>query len=400
MNDDRCPLTWKAAALEDGRLDGADRISFDLHAARCADCRAEKKALATLYARMRDVSLLELAPLERARMRASLLSRANERFVARPSRGNTRWAVLGIAVAALLALAFVNRRSVLPAAGVAGVACAASAHYEVVEAPHAVWRSRVSGANERVELADGAARFEVEPLGANERFLVALPDGELEVHGRRFAVDVALGRTKSVSVTDGTVVVRRRGASDLVLHAGEGWTRTDAVTAARVDAEALVATAEPVSVSAPAVPAASSVVAPRVRAAAGAPPVAVQPPAATGAHERASTGGAPSANEGAVADPSRREVRPSTSRVAGERFDEAIGSFVHGSYALADTQLLAFARRFPDDARCEDAAFLSAVARWRLGDAAGARSRAEGYLSAYPNGLRRTEARHIADDAR
>ncbi len=85
---------------------------------------------------------------------------------------------------------------------------------------------------------------------------------------------------------------------------------------------------------------------------------------------------------------------------AGEKFDEAIGSFVHGSYGLADAQLAEFTRRFPDDARCEDAAFLSAVACWRMGDTKGARARAEAYLSAYPNGLRRGEAQHILDDAR
>ena len=110
MNDDRCPQTWKAAALEDGRLEGVDRASFELHASRCADCRAEKKALAALYARMRDVTVLELAPLERARMRAALLTRANERFVGRSPRKSVRWAALVLVVAAVAVLAFVGRQ--------------------------------------------------------------------------------------------------------------------------------------------------------------------------------------------------------------------------------------------------------------------------------------------------
>ncbi len=241
MKDERCPLSWKAAALEDGRLEGADRASFELHASRCADCRAESKALAALNDRMRAAPARDLAPLERARLRASLLARANERFVGRGrARGNARWMLAAVVVAAVAVLVVVGVRSARMTAGVRGTA-EVSAHFEVVAAPHAVWRTQSLGATERVELADGAARFEVAPLGANQRFLVALPDGELEIEGRRFAVDVALGRTKSVSVMDGTVIFRRRGASELVLRAGEGWTRTDAITAARDEASALVA---------------------------------------------------------------------------------------------------------------------------------------------------------------
>ena len=77
------------------------------------------------------------------------------------------------------------------------------------------------------------------------------------------------------------------------------------------------------------------------------------------------------------------------------KFDEAIGRFVRGAYAQADVELRAFADELPLDARCEDAAFLSAVARWRLGDGSAARARADRYLTAYPAGLRRSEAQHI-----
>jgi TolA-binding protein len=76
-------------------------------------------------------------------------------------------------------------------------------------------------------------------------------------------------------------------------------------------------------------------------------------------------------------------------------FDSAIGSFVSGAYARADVELGEFLVSFPADPRCEDAAFLRAVARFRLGDAAGARIAARRYLAAYPAGLRRIEAERI-----
>ncbi len=96
----------------------------------------------------------------------------------------------------------------------------------------------------------------------------------------------------------------------------------------------------------------------------------------------------------AVVSIARAEASAAPS-LAAAKFDEAIGSFVRGAYAEADVSLRDFAARFPGDARCEDAAFLSAVARWRLGDGPGARARAERYLERYPNGLRRSEAQHI-----
>jgi TolA-binding protein len=178
-----------------------------------------------------------------------------------------------------------------------------------------------------------------------------LPDGEIEAAGTRFTVDVVLGRTKSVSVADGRVVLRRRDDRELTLHAGEGWSRTEPAAA-----EAIVA--------AEAAPAAAS--------------------------------GGPTERPRRIA--TKSAARASTS--AGERFDEAISSFVHGSYARADTQLIDFVREFPHDSRCEDASFLSAVARWRMGDASGARTQAQSYLGAYPQGLRRDEAQHIVDAVR
>ena len=73
-----CAQAWQAEAVEDGRLSGAERESFERHAATCADCRRERLVLAELRARAGRLPLSEPAPLERRRQRQLLLRRASE----------------------------------------------------------------------------------------------------------------------------------------------------------------------------------------------------------------------------------------------------------------------------------------------------------------------------------
>jgi TolA-binding protein len=108
------------------------------------------------------------------------------------------------------------------------------------------------------------------------------------------------------------------------------------------------------------------------------------------------------AEEPAIAQSTSTKPPPppsATSRPrAGERFDHAMAAFGAGRYADADAELEAFASSFPTDPRCEDAAFLRAVARFRLGDSKAAAALARDYLRDYPSGLRRAEARQLAAD--
>jgi hypothetical protein len=82
---------------------------------------------------------------------------------------------------------------------------------------------------------------------------------------------------------------------------------------------------------------------------------------------------------------------------AGSRFNTAMASFEAGAYARADSEFDLFAREFAEDPRCEDAAYLRAVARFRRGDKPGAATLARAYLITYPSGLRRIEARRLAN---
>jgi ferric-dicitrate binding protein FerR (iron transport regulator) len=344
-----CPRRWEAEALEDERLDGVDRASFDRHLATCEACVRELAALEKLRDAMRALPESPPTPIARHRLRAALLREANRRVVS--TRG-VPWnrlafgavAIVGVAVATTL---FVRHERDASVAQVS--ATTAAPKFDVEALGGAVWRSRTTGATTSIELADGVAEFSVPHLEATQRFVVSLPDGEIEVRGTRFTVVVDVGRTTSVTVTDGRVAFRRSGEPEIVLRAGDRWSK--------VEPEPLADKTE----TPPTAVATSTARRPRL------PAIASTPPSGS--------------------------AMPS----AGARFGEAMASFHAGDYARADAQLAQFAADFPNDPRCEDAAFLRAVARWRVGDRAGAASLARAYLSTYPNGLRRIEAQHIVD---
>lgn len=363
MSDRTCPLTWKAAALEDGRLEGADVVSFELHATRCLDCRDGWKAVASAQAAALAVPTPELSPLAHARQRGALLARANDRFIRPPPARWRPWglALLGAAVVASAAAFVVGRTpAALPVAvREAREAPLGAPRCEVVANERALWRTQIEGATTRVEVADGTATFVVGPVAAPQRAVIRLPDGEIEAATSQLTVDVALGRTRMVKVLEGHVVLRLHDEDPVALAVGEVWPRPAAAMATR-PAEAGPAL-EPAG-----------------------PTVANGSPVAT-----------PVVAPSAPASGGKAGVR--RARLASATFDEAISSFVHASYGRADRELRDFIVDFPEDSRCEDAAFLSTVARWRMGDTQGARARAARYLKAYPQGLRRAEAQQIID---
>jgi outer membrane protein assembly factor BamD (BamD/ComL family) len=67
-----------------------------------------------------------------------------------------------------------------------------------------------------------------------------------------------------------------------------------------------------------------------------------------------------------------------------------------GDFAAASRALDAFSTEHPDDARAEDAAFLSIVALVRAGRSAEAAAAARRYLARFPTGFRRAEVATIA----
>ena len=339
-----CKRSWEVEALEDGRLEEKDRASLERHAETCADC-----AQALVRRRELDTLLVGLpAPerteLDRRRARGDLLARANDGMFGevRPRR-RMIFALVPALVALVLVVFAIQRRAPVPAP--APVAAATSAPlFEVASVDAADFTLERVGEVSRVTLRSGTASFHVEHVKPGARFLVALPDGEVEVRGTRFVVEVVGGSTRSVAVTEGVVAVHI-GGFDGVLRAGERWP----FVSAAATAPAAPSSAPPLAATPPSAPAASSAVAP---------------------------------------------ARP----LVGRRFAEAMSAFSAGDYGEADRLFVAFANDFPTDTHTEDAMFLLADARARRGDSASARDAARAYLRRFPNGLRAPAAARLAGD--
>jgi hypothetical protein len=95
--------------------------------------------------------------------------------------------------------------------------------FQISNIENAVFDSKVEGGTVHSSLTRGTAAFHVERLGPRHRFLLTLPDGDLEVRGTRFVVTVEGEKTREVDVAEGTVVLRLRGRAEMLLSAGERW---------------------------------------------------------------------------------------------------------------------------------------------------------------------------------
>jgi len=95
--------------------------------------------------------------------------------------------------------------------------------FRISNIENALFRSKVEGETVRSSLSRGIAAFHVERLGPRQRFLLTLPDGDLEVRGTRFVVIIDGEKTKQVDVAEGVVALRLRGHDEILLSAGDRW---------------------------------------------------------------------------------------------------------------------------------------------------------------------------------
>jgi hypothetical protein len=115
----------------------------------------------------------------------------------------------------------------------------------VVASSDARWSQRREGELETVALESGRVALRVRPQRIGERFLVSLPDGELEVRGTAFEVDVEGGSTRAVVVSEGAVDLRLEGRESVRLEAGASWPPPSAVPAPAPPAETRAARESP-----------------------------------------------------------------------------------------------------------------------------------------------------------
>jgi hypothetical protein len=95
--------------------------------------------------------------------------------------------------------------------------------FRISNIENALFESKVEGGTVRSTLTRGVAAFYVERLGPDQRFLLTLPDGDLEVRGTRFVVSIEGGKTHSIEVSEGAVALRMQGRAEVLLGEGERW---------------------------------------------------------------------------------------------------------------------------------------------------------------------------------
>jgi hypothetical protein len=126
-------------------------------------------------------------------------------------------------LAALSVVVFIIRRNLAPAGSGGSTAATAVPFFRISNLAGAVFDSKVEGGAVRSSMTQGVAAFYVKPLGPGQSFLLTLPDGEIEVRGTRFVVNIDGGKTQGVDVAEGLVALRLRGRSEMLLRAGQRW---------------------------------------------------------------------------------------------------------------------------------------------------------------------------------
>lgn len=320
-----CERAWEVEALQEGRLGEVDASSFERHRAICEECRHGFRE----NARLRELGQAVVWPkddaLQSRRLRALILRKA-----AAPEPATARWprmaylaAAAAVTIVIVLGILRLNRPTpplAAPAAAIQMGTISASAG--------ARWSRSVDGSIERVRLEHGSLLLLVRHRERDERFLVDLPDGQLEVRGTRFDVSVHDGRTQRVHVFEGTVQVRIDGSPESLLGANETWS---------------------------------------------AAPVASEPPASSGLSV-ATAAKAPAPSAARMADRDRS-------------YEEAIDLYRAKHYDESAAGFRAFVVGHASAPEAEDAAFLEASSLARGGHADAAASSAEAFLARYPKSI-------------
>jgi hypothetical protein len=342
MTPRSCPRLFEVEAMRDGRLAGAELVSFERHVMACVACSRETAALEALAQPLRASPSSDSDELHVRRERTRVLAAFNRALVA-PER---RWAarrllLVPAALVVLVGVLLAVWRARAPEQALRGSGISVRADGA------AVWSEHTDGVGKRLVVERGALWVHVEPSAGAGRLLVVLPDGELEDTGTTFTVSVTDGRTTRVAVEDGSVVLRIRGKSPIAIGAGKSW----------------LPDARPLALSArSAEPALSPPFA---------PPTRTLPPLGTPA---------PSA---ALPDPS-------------VDFRTAMAALNAGSSREAAAAFGSFIAKHPRDPRAEDAAYLRIIALQRSGDRDAAKDAALAYLRRYPKGFRRAEAESLS----
>lgn len=377
-----CPRAWQAEAVFDRCLSKADRASFERHAQLCEVCRSELASLERLRALTQRLPSATSTPLRRRALHHALLRRANELALATPgrtpwfTRRSFAWAV-GMVGMVVLVLGVAVGRSLWRSAP-----AAAGPSFDLAAAPNTRWHVQERGRATRLVCDAGKLTVSVHKLEPGQRFLISLPDGELEVRGTRFVIEVGEHRTQRLTVTEGRVVLRLFNRPEVLVARGEVWTPPEeppvaapsATSVERLEPRPTQDEPEPVRDEG------------RSKAASRQSGTPDRAAALEMREPSAGSRAAATASAGASSTPSPEAVD----------YAEAMSAFSRGDCGAAGPLLTRFERRYPQSAHREDVLFLRALCHARSGDRAGARVLAEEYLRRYPRGFRVPEAARLA----
>jgi hypothetical protein len=346
MNGGGCPRLFQAEAVRDGRLDGAERASFERHAACCAACSRETRALEKLSHALRESEAEDADEMRVRRERIRLLAAFDDVLVV-PDRHRHKRPLLWLAVVSvgIVVGMLVLKRFRL---GLENVQASST----VIRASEAtIWSKYVVGDREKLILEQGDLWVHVDHSFKQHKLVMTLPDGELEDNGTTFDVSAERDHTTRVAVREGRVLLRLHGRPSLTIGAGETWTPQDPVSPART---------EPV------------------------PPDPVPP-----------------ARQPASFVPNAPLLRSSASDSArssdvSAEFRAAMDALGRGDNRDAARLFEIFLVKHSRDPRAEDAAYSRVIALERCGDSRRMKQAAEEYLLRYPEGFRRAEVERLS----
>jgi hypothetical protein len=217
----RCRRLWQVEAIRDGRLTGKLQADAELHLQTCRECQAEAHSLAQLSSSLqREANAGDEVALRRLRQatlaRADAILRGSQPSPAR--RNHSR-----------LVVAFLLLLVVAGAGGWLRLRQAPASAAVQIQASHAaLWTRNTSGELESVDLTEGMLTLTVRHGAGTMRFIVRVPDGEIEDVGTKFRVWVSGKKTREIAVVEGGVVFRQKHAAPVMVRAGEVWSPEEA----------------------------------------------------------------------------------------------------------------------------------------------------------------------------
>ena len=240
---DRCTRRWEVDPYRDGRFGEKDARSFERHLRTCSVCTRQLERDERLRELARVLPGTDPSELSMRRLRARVMRDA--------ATGNVRsasprgWRFAATATVVLVGLggwaAVVSRHApssegkvattpgtMAPSPTESPVAATMERLLagSVIASAGSRWSQRRDGGSEQITFEDGSVHVHVRPLAPDERLVVMLPDGELEVRGTTFDVDVTRAATTRVHVDEGAVELRLRGQPSRRLKATETWVAT------------------------------------------------------------------------------------------------------------------------------------------------------------------------------